>query len=80
MPLPAESERYFGLRLQFQYKSRAAAKDICQKGQGHQLFISWLSLPKPYVLPSSKDVTEVENATEWHFESLGRPSLSPATK
>ncbi len=33
-----------------------------------------------YDLPSSKDVTEVEYATEWYSESPGRPSLSPATK
>ncbi len=29
---------------------------------------------------SSKDVTEVEYATEWYSESPGRPLLSPATK
>jgi hypothetical protein len=33
-----------------------------------------------YDSPSSKDVTEVEHATEWYSESPGRPSLSPATK
>jgi hypothetical protein len=33
-----------------------------------------------YDSPSSKDVTEVEYATEWYLESPGRPSLSPATK
>jgi hypothetical protein len=33
-----------------------------------------------YDSPSSKDATEVEYATEWHSESPGRPSLSPATK
>jgi hypothetical protein len=33
-----------------------------------------------YDSPSSKDVTEVEYATEWYSESPGRPSLSPATK
>jgi hypothetical protein len=33
-----------------------------------------------YDSPSSKDVTEVEYATEWYWESPGRPSLSPATK
>ncbi len=33
-----------------------------------------------YDLPSSKDVSEVEYATEWYSESLGRPSLSPATQ
>ncbi len=33
-----------------------------------------------YDSPSSKDVTEVENATEWYSELPGRPSLSPATK
>jgi hypothetical protein len=33
-----------------------------------------------YDSPSSKDVAEVEYATEWYYESPGRPSLSPATK
>jgi hypothetical protein len=33
-----------------------------------------------YDLPSSKDVTEVEYATEWYSELPGRPSLSPSTK
>jgi hypothetical protein len=33
-----------------------------------------------YDSPSSKDVTEVEYATEWYSESPGRPLLSPATK
>ena len=33
-----------------------------------------------YDSPSSKDVTEVEHATELYSESPGRPSLSPATK
>jgi hypothetical protein len=37
-----------------------------------------------YDSPSSKDVTEVEYATEWYSDSIsespGRPSLSPATK
>jgi hypothetical protein len=33
-----------------------------------------------YDSPRSKDVTEVEYATEWYLESPGRPSLSPATK
>ena len=33
-----------------------------------------------YTSPSSKEVTEVEYATEWYSESPGRPSLSPATK
>jgi hypothetical protein len=33
-----------------------------------------------YDSPSSKDVTEVEYATEWYLESPGRPSLSPETK
>ncbi len=33
-----------------------------------------------YNSPSSKDVTEVEYATEWYSESPGWPSLSPATK
>jgi hypothetical protein len=33
-----------------------------------------------YDSPSSKDVTEVEYATEWYSESPGRLSLSPATK
>ncbi len=34
---------------------------------------------KLYVSPSSNDVIEVEYATQWYSESLGRPSLSPAT-
>jgi hypothetical protein len=33
-----------------------------------------------YDSPSSKDVTEVEYATEWYSESPDWPSLSPATK
>jgi hypothetical protein len=33
-----------------------------------------------YDSPSSKDVTEVDYATEWYSESPGRPSMSPATK
>jgi hypothetical protein len=33
-----------------------------------------------YDSTSSKDVTEVEYATEWYSDSPGRPSLSPATK
>ncbi len=32
-----------------------------------------------YDLPSSKNVAEVEYATEWYSESPGRPLLSPAT-
>jgi hypothetical protein len=77
MQLPAESERYFGFQLQFGYKSKSAAKEICQEGQpeGHLLFVSWFGFPKQYVSPSSKEVIEVEYATEWYVESSGRPLL-----
>jgi hypothetical protein len=34
----------------------------------------------PWMLPISKDVTEVENATEWYSELQCRQLLSPATK
>jgi hypothetical protein len=38
------------------------------------------SSAKGYASQSSRDVTNVEYATEWYSESQGRPSLSPATK
>ncbi len=43
MPPPAESEQYFGFRLQFRYEFGATAK-LCparQISQAHQRFGSW---------------------------------------
>ncbi len=72
MQLPAESERIL-TPIQIQVQSCLERNLTGRTGNG----LAYRA--KQYLSPSSKDVTEVEYATEWSSESSGRPSLSPAT-
>jgi hypothetical protein len=80
MPLPAQSKLHFGFQLQFLLIQISVWRDKCLKrinASAAGVAYSWPA----YNSPSSKDVTEVEYATEWYdLESPGRQSLLPVTK